>query len=309
MVELNLVSHMTRVFLLLLLAVFPMTGEQAWSAPEKTPAKAPGRDEKLRLAAEVARIFEAKCADCHGAHLPKPKGKFGYVLDLKRVAENPDYVVRGNPGKSELYLMVQNNEMPGEDADVPPLTPQEKKALEAWVLAGAPHELPAGFSAESIPSEKKPEAKISFLRRLSNWMGKFHPVSTHFPVALLMTAVLAEALAWWLKRDEWMLLVRFLTVLGALSSVPTTALGWFADFPTLTGSELATVYRFHQVLGTATSVWALVCAVLVCLSECEEGSMARRRFRGALLLGAFLMSVVGFLGGALNAGGLAHYKF
>jgi hypothetical protein len=49
--------------------------------------------------------------------------------------------------------------------------------------------------------------------------------------------------------------------------------------------------------------------VLVCLSECEEGSMARRRFRGALLLGAFLMSVVGFLGGALNAGGLAHYKF
>ena len=32
--------------------------------------------------------------------------------------------------------------------------------------------------------------------------------------------------------------------------------------------------------------------------------MARRRFRGALLLGAFLIGVVGFLGGVLNAGGL-----
>jgi hypothetical protein len=128
-------------------------------------------------------------------------------------------------------------------------------------------------------------------------------------VGLLMTAVLAEAIAWWLKRDEWMLLVRFLTVLGALSSIPTTVLGWFANFPTVSGSELATIYRFHQILGTATSAWALVCATLVCIAECEEGSLSRRRFRGALLFGAFLISVVGFLGGALNAGGLGHYKF
>lgn len=294
-----------RAFLLLLAAVFTMAGASAVAAP----AKAPGKDEKLRLAADVLKIFEAKCADCHGSHLPKPKGKFGYVLDLKRLAANPEYVVRGDPAKSELYEMVKNNEMPGEDADVPPLTPEEKKTVEAWVLAGAPHELPAGIVAAAAPPEKKADPNISFLRRVANWLGKIHPLSTHFPVALLMTAVLAEALAWWLKREEWMLLVRFVTVLGALSSVPTVVLGWLADFPILSGSELATIYRFHQILGTATSVWALVCATLVCIAECEEGSLARRRFRGALLLGAFLISIVGFLGGALNAGGLGHYKF
>ena len=298
-----------RVILILLLVVLPMAGRRAFAAPAKTPAKAPGKDEKLRLAAEVSRIFEAKCADCHGSHLPKPKGKFGYVLDLKRVAANSDYVVRGDPEKSEIYVMVRNEEMPGEDTDVPPLTAEEKKTVAAWVLAGAPHELPAGFSTGGVTTEKQPGVKMSFLHRLSNWLGKFHPVTTHFPVALLMTAVLAEAVAWWLKRDEWMLLVRFLTVLGALSSVPTVVLGWLTDFPTIAGSELATIYRFHQILGTATSAWALVCATLVCIAECEEGSVARRRFRGALLLGAFLISVVGFLGGALNAGGLDHYKF
>jgi uncharacterized membrane protein/mono/diheme cytochrome c family protein len=282
-----------------------LAGARALSAP----AKPPGKDEKLRLAGEVFRIFEAKCADCHGSHLPKPKGKFGYVLDLKRVAANSDYIVRGEPENSELYAMVKNNEMPGEDADVPPLTDDEKRSVEEWVLAGAPHELPKNSPQANTPPEKKPEVKISFIRRLMNWLGKFHPVSTHFPVALLMTAVLAEALAWWLKRDEWMLLVRFLVVLGALSSVPTVVLGWLADFPTKAGSELDTIYRFHQVMGTATSAWALVCAVLVCLSECEEGSLARRRFRGALLLGAMLIGIVGFLGGALNAGGLDHYKF
>ena len=302
---------MMRALLLLLAAVFPMAGASSGAAP----AKAPDRNEKLRLAAEVSRIFHAKCSDCHGDHLPKPKGKFGYVLDLKRIGANPEYVVRGNPEKSELYMLVKNDEMPGEDSDVPPLTPEEKKTVEAWVLAGAPHTLPPGFSLATVVVEKiekpeqKPEQKVSFLRRLANWMGKFHPVSTHFPVALLMTAVVAEAIAWWMKRDEWMLLVRFLTVLGALSSVPTVVLGWLTDFPTIAGSELATIYRFHQILGTATSAWALVCATLICIAECEEGSVARRRFRGALLLGAFLIGVVGFLGGALNAGGLDHYKF
>jgi uncharacterized membrane protein len=296
---------MMRVLIPLLLVFFTLADERAFSAP----AKPPGKEEKLRLAGEVFRIFEAKCADCHGTHLPKPKGKFGYVLDLKRLAGNSDYIVRGEPGKSELFQMVKNDEMPGDDADVPPLTAEEKKTLEAWVLIGAPHELPPKFSPTAAQTEKKPEAKLSFIRRFANWLGKFHPVSTHFPVALLMAAVLAEALAWWLKRDEWMLLVRFMVVLGALTCVPTVVLGWLADFPIVSGSELSTIYRFHQVLGTATCAWALVCAVLVCIAECEEGSMARRRFRGALLLGAFLIATVGFLGGALNAGGLAHYKF
>ncbi len=296
---------MTRVFLTLLLVALLPVGGLALAAPAKPPSKG----EKLRLAGEVYRIFEAKCADCHGAHLPKPKGKFGHVLDLKRIAANSDYVVRGEPVKSELFLMVKNDEMPGEDADVPPLTPEEKRTVEAWVLAGAPHELPAGFFPASAGPEKKAEPNVTFVRRLMNWLGKFHPLSTHFPVALLMAAVMAEGLAWGLKRDEWMLLVRFLVVIGAISSVPTTVLGWMADFPLLGGSELATIYRFHQVLGTATTAWALVCAGLVCIAECEEGSVARRRFRGALLLGALLIAVVGFLGGALNAGGLGHYKF
>ena len=295
---------MTRHAIFALLLVLIGIGRSA-----AAPAVQAGKEEKLRLATEVFKIFEAKCADCHGSHLPKPKGKFGYVLDLKRVAGNPKYILPGDPKESELFQLVKNDEMPGEDADVPPLTAEEKKIVERWVQIGAPHQVPAAVLAAHTAGEMKPEVKLPFLKRLINWAGKFHPVSTHFPVALLLTAVIAEALAWWLQRGEWMLLVRFLVVLGALSSVPTVVLGWCADFPTVAGSQLATVYRFHQILGTAVSVWALVCAALVCIAECEEGSVARRRFRGALLLGSFVIGVVGFLGGVLNAGGLDHYKF
>ncbi|MEQ1854151.1 MAG: DUF2231 domain-containing protein [Chthoniobacteraceae bacterium] len=276
------------------------------AAPAEKPVT---KEERLKLSAAVHRIFEAKCADCHGSHLPKPKGKFGYVLDLQRVAENPEYVIRGEPGESEIYLLVKNDEMPGEDSDVPPLTDEEKRTVERWVRVGAPHELPPKLAAGLADGDRPAEAELPFFRRLLNWVGKFHPVSTHFPVGLLMSAVLAEALAWFLRRGDWLLLVRFLVVVGALSSIPTAVLGWCVDFPTVAGSELATVYRFHQILGTAAAGWALVCAVLVCIAECEEGSLARRRFRGALLLGAFLIGLVGFLGGTLTAGGLDHYRF
>lgn len=296
---------MTPLRFLTFLGVALIVGHVSAAEP---PATA---EEKLRVTAEVYRIFEAKCADCHGSHLPKPKGKFGYVLDLMRVGKNPKFIEPGNPKDSELFQMVKNNEMPGEDADVPPLTPEEKKTVERWVLIGAPGDLPTTLPAGQPPAtaQKTVAATVPFFTRLLNWLGKFHPVSTHFPVALLLVAVLAEFFAWWMRRSEWTLFVRFLVVLGALSSIPTATLGWLANYPTVSGSQLALIYRIHQILGTATALWAIVCAVLICSAECEEGSIERKRFRGALLLGAALVSIVGFLGGVLAAGGLDHYKF
>src|SRR4030095_1913119 len=98
--------------------------------------------DQVQLAQQVRSIFEAKCVDCHGPELPRPKGKFGYVLDLKRVAENPDYIIAGEPEKSELYTMVRDDEMPGDDAKVPPLTNTEKDVVKRWIAAGAPAKLP-----------------------------------------------------------------------------------------------------------------------------------------------------------------------
>ena len=289
---------MTRllVFTLLFAAAAFAHAAQIQPAPEA---------EKQKLAEDVYRIFEAKCADCHGSHLPKPKGKFGYVLDLARVAKNGDYIERGDPAESELFQMVLNKEMPGEDADVPPLTPEELKVVERWVLVGAPAKLPPTF----IPATPGAKPAVPLLRRVLNWLGKFHPVSTHFPVGMLMAAVLAEAIAWWLRRAEWLLLVRFLVILGALSAIPTATLGWLTNFPTTSGSQLALIYSIHKWLGTATAAWALTCAVLLCVDDCAEGSVSRKRFRGALLLGAAMVSITGLLGGAMTFGGLEHYKF
>jgi len=77
--------------------------------------------------AEAARVFAAKCSACHGPDLVKPKGRFGYVLDLPRLATNPEFVVPGRPDESELWTLVKRDEMPPPDASTGPLSEAEKQ--------------------------------------------------------------------------------------------------------------------------------------------------------------------------------------
>lgn len=90
------------------------------------------------LASHVYAIFQARCTECHGANLQRPKGKFGYVLDLARLAANPKMIVPGMPAQSELYQTVFHDEMPPPKSNRPPLTSEEKEIVKSWIEAAHP---------------------------------------------------------------------------------------------------------------------------------------------------------------------------
>jgi len=118
------------------------------------------KDKALDLAGNVHVIFEHKCNECHGSQLKKPEGKFGYVLDLKPMADNEDYVIRGKPQKSELFRLVNEGEMPPDDhPKTPPLTAEEKDIVRRWIQAGAPHELPAVLPTRTFAAPAPAKAK------------------------------------------------------------------------------------------------------------------------------------------------------
>jgi mono/diheme cytochrome c family protein len=96
------------------------------------------------VAKEVRGVFAAKCAACHGSDLAKPKGRFGYVLDLRRVAANPEMVIPLRPAESELWQLVERNEMPPSDSRHGPLTRAQKEIIRDWIAAGAPDTAPTG---------------------------------------------------------------------------------------------------------------------------------------------------------------------
>jgi uncharacterized membrane protein len=275
-------------------SVWNVAAEES-SPPAVPPSPIPA------LASQVHAIFQARCTQCHGADLARPKGKFGYVLDLARVAANPKMVVPGNPVKSELYQTVFSNEMPPAKDNLPPLTVEEKEIVKAWIEVGAPPGPP-------VVSPPKPPP-LTLRRRIVRDLGQFHPPSTHFPIALLIIALPAEFLWMLTRKDSWKATVRFCVTLGTVAAVITATLGWCdAPFSTYAGTS-ASVLFWHRWFGTGTAVWAVLATVLLEFSN-RRGNPHRLScyFRLTLVIGAVLVSVAGYLGASLIYG-LNHFSW
>jgi uncharacterized membrane protein len=269
-----------------------------WPSSARAEPGSPVRD----IAKEVRAVFAAKCAACHGPDLVKPKGRFGYVLDLRRVAENPEFVIPLRPAESELWELVQRNEMPPPDSPHGPLTFTEKETIREWIAAGAPDVLPGpALVPRTVGSEPMAPAATepAAVGRLLGWLGKFHLLLLHFPIALVVGAGVGELWSIWRRNPLPSESVRFCLWLAACAVIPTAILGWlFAAAGNGIGSPqlLAT----HRWLGTTAAVWLVIMAV------CAEGDARRqmrsRRVRLLLITGILVTALTAHLGGLLAHG-------
>jgi uncharacterized membrane protein/mono/diheme cytochrome c family protein len=272
---------MTRIRIMALVAAFVIR-----------PGSAPAGD----LAAEVRTVFAAKCTACHGPDLAKPKGRFGYVLDLARVAGDPEKIIRGAPEESELWELVRRGEMPPEDSPAGPLTADQKETVRAWIAAGA--SAPAGENAVIVSPPDTTPSGASGLTRTLRQLGRLHVILVHFPIALLIAAAAGEV--WSIRRGRRSPApaVHFCVVLGAAGAVAAAGLGWLDAWGGAGAGQSA--LDLHRWLGTAAAGWALVTAGL---SSRDEWRCIRSDwFRVALFIGAALVGAAGHFGGILVYG-------
>lgn len=138
-------------------------------------------------------------------------------------------------------------------------------------------------------------SKMSFLKRTMLWLGAFHPMIIHFPIAFfpaaLFTAVVGR------RRPAFSAPVQFLVVAGGVVAPIAALLGWFnAGFALVDGDRLLLVHRW---LGTAMGVGGALLAVWAWRRPWED--------RGAgMILSLTLMTIAiavqGWFGGALVYG-------
>jgi len=100
-------------------------------------------------------------------------------------------------------------------------------------------------------------SKMSVLERTLLWLGAFHPMIIHFPIAFfpaaLFTAVVGR------RRPAFGAPVQFLVVAGGIVAPIAALLGWFnAGFELVDNDKLLLVHRW---LGTAMGVGGLAMAV------------------------------------------------
>lgn len=139
------------------------------------------------------------------------------------------------------------------------------------------------------------EAAPAWLR----FIGRFHPMLIHFPIALIITAAGLEAWQFLRNREEHSSTALVLIRLGALSAVVAGTAGWIlADSQTFGRAVESTVF-YHRWLGVSTFCFALLASI--------AGAAAKRGLGARLyhfaLIGAFLCaSGAGHLGGELVYG-------
>jgi uncharacterized membrane protein len=254
---------------------------------------------RVDLGTRVRSVFAAKCAECHSSQLARPKGKFGYVLDLKQVAANPKIVAPFNPSGSRLWTQIADGDMPPDDAKAGPLADADKRLIRLWIETGAPAPLTefppveAGFSEPESPIRSLPT-------RLLQLFGKLHVLMIHFPIALLAAAAIAESWLIWKGRWGMSPVVRFCVLLGAGAAVVAAVAGWVhASYGPL-GSDTGQTLALHRWLGTAAGVGAVATAL-----ACEWDVLQTRRsslFRAILFFSAALVGAAGHFGGMLVYG-------
>src|ERR1700684_10435 len=97
------------------------------------------------LQSRVRSIFVAKCSECHGRGLSRPRAAL-YLNELGPLAANREWVVPHEPEKSYLWTLIRDDDMPAKGAKAGPLNAREKEIIRAWITAGAPVPKPSPVS-------------------------------------------------------------------------------------------------------------------------------------------------------------------
>jgi uncharacterized membrane protein len=205
-------------------------------------------------------------------------------------------VIPGKPNQSELWVLVSRGDMPPADSPRGPLTAAEKEIIREWIAAGSPdvQVWPSGANTPHEPEHSVAPPSLSTTDRLIRFLGKFHLLLLHFPIALLIAAGVGELLSLRRPQEPPSVVSRFCLTLAAVAVIPTVALGWLHAASGY-GVGSAQTLSLHRWLGTITGAWILIAAVCV-----WRDARSGRFWRGRIMLAVGILLVAG----TAHAGGL-----
>jgi uncharacterized membrane protein len=129
----------------------------------------------------------------------------------------------------------------------------------ACVLPSSAQE-PDTLSAEPVASEAAPEESPWYDNELLFFLGRFHPIVLHFPIALIVVLLMAEVLTLFLNHTretsvtKWLLLI-----VGSVTAVTAATFGVFLSW---SGGYDPDLTWWHKWLGIAVAVLMVLATLL-----------------------------------------------
>ena len=152
-----------------------------------------------------------------------------------------------------------------------------------------------GHAAAMPGMEKADDPPQSFAARLLDWLGRFHPMLVHFPIAFIPAALFTAIVG--RKRPGFAKPVQFLVVTAGVTAPFAMLSGWLSG-----GFELRLddwMMQSHRWLGTGIGIGAFALGVFA-LKRPEQDRGSGMIVGLSILTAAIL--VQGWFGGALVHG-------
>lgn len=146
------------------------------------------------------------------------------------------------------------------------------------------------------------DGSVHGIDRLARFAGRFHPVVVHFPIALLLAGLAAEACYIVSHRAWFSSAARFSILTGAVGAVIAALLGWANAAFTQYSGKTAHTLTWHRWLGIGTVLVAVAAAALSETSRRKPAIGLRRLYLAVLIAAALLVGVTGHFGGTLVFG-------
>jgi uncharacterized membrane protein len=128
------------------------------------------------------------------------------------------------------------------------------------------------------------------------FVGRLHPLLIHFPIALVIAAALAEAVAMVTADERWRTVAVANVRAGAAFALSATIAGWcLAMAP---DTDVSPLLEWHRWLGTVACGAALAAALGTGSLRVRSASGVRM-YRIALFTAGMLVAVAGHFGGLL----------
>lgn len=134
------------------------------------------------------------------------------------------------------------------------------------------------------------------------WIGGLHPGLVHFPVALVIAAGLAEAVAMRKRSESYAFAARFMLYVAVSCGVLAAAAGFAAAAGQSFEGRQALNLDYHRVLGIALPVLLFLTIGLAESARRTGEKWQLTAYRILLLLCVVIVVVTAYLGGTLVFG-------
>lgn len=151
----------------------------------------------------------------------------------------------------------------------------------------------------TAPKDGQPETVL--YKRVIKWLGNFHPISIHFPIALIVMTGISEILFFWTSSPIYQFSSRFMIIAAAISALPTVVLGLAYGYEASYTGGLEDVFWWHRLCGISTTILAIITAFLKEL-YIRKKIKKQGYYYTSLIVTVLFVTTTGYLGGEMTFG-------